>query len=408
MSGALSLGWRNIWRNRRRTIISMTAIGVGLLLVIFYSGMVGGMLGDAKNQLDNGGLGHVEVFAKDFRPRRDVTRFMAGDAEWRATLELPAGAEAGTRVLARGLATSARGNEPVQVIGAEWSQEPSLSAHLRVLPQGELPKADDARGVVVGEQLAERLGLKLGSKVRLMVQRADGEMGADLFRVRGIFHSIAPAIGQRQVYVSQDAARGLVGMEAGSHQLVIQLNDPEGADALASKLQASLGEGYEVKSWGELLPVLKRMDALTNNVVFALAFFVYVLVGLGVLNTMLMSVLERTREFGVLMSLGTRPSRIMKVVLAESFWIGTLSVVLGASLGALLSWYFSQNGLQLGGAGESIQLEGVTISKLVKTRFVWADVLKAAGFVYAMSLVVGLYPASRITKLQPAEALRRV
>src|SRR5690606_27793133 len=156
--------------------------------------------------------------------------------------------------------------------------------------------------------------------------------------------SIAPAIGQRQVYVSQVAERGLVGLEAGSHQLVILLNDPEDADALASKLQASLGEGYEVKSWGELLPVVKRMDALTNNVVFALALFVYVLVGLGVLNTMLMSVLERTREFGVLMSLGTRPSRIMKVVLAESFWIGTLSVVLGASLGALLSWYFSQNG----------------------------------------------------------------
>lgn len=124
MSGSLSLGWRNIWRNRRRTVISMVAIGVGLLLVIFYSGMVGGMLGEAKNQLDNGGLGHVEVFAKDYRPRRDVTRAMAGDSEWRSKLSLPAGAEAGTRVLARGLATSARGNEPVQVFGVEWSQEP--------------------------------------------------------------------------------------------------------------------------------------------------------------------------------------------------------------------------------------------------------------------------------------------
>ncbi|MGV3619406.1 MAG: ABC transporter permease [Archangium sp.] len=405
MSGSLALGWRNIWRNRRRTVISMVAIGVGLLLVIFYSGMVGGMLGDAKNQLDNGGLGHVEVFAKDFRPRRDVTKFMPGDVDWRSKLELPADAEAGTRVLARGLATSARGNEPVQVLGVEWSQEPLLSAHLRSLPQGQLP--DDARGVVVGEQLAERLGLKLGSKVRLMVQRTDGEMGADLFRVRGIFHSIAPAIGQRQVYVSQDAARGLLGIEHGSHQLVIQLVNPNDADAVSAKLKAALGDSYDVKTWGELLPVLKRMDTLTNNVVFALAFVVYALVGLGVLNTMLMSVLERTREFGVLMSLGTRPGRIMKVVLAESFWIGTLSVLFGATLGGLLSWYFSQNGINLGG-GESMQLEGVTISRIVKTRFIWADVFKAAGFVYVMSLVVGLYPASRITKLQPAEALRRV
>lgn len=406
MSGSLSLGWRNIWRNRRRTVISMVAIGVGLLLVIFYSGMVGGMLGEAKNQLDNGGLGHVEVFAKDYRPRRDVTRAMAGDSEWRSKLSLPAGAEAGTRVLARGLATSARGNEPVHVFGVEWSQEPGLSAHLRKLAQGQVP--GDARGVVVGEQLAERLGLKVGSKVRLMVQRTDGEMGADLFRVRGIFHSIAPVIGQRQVYVSQEAARSLVGLEHGSHQLVVQLDDPQQAEVVATSLKRALGDDYEVKTWGELLPVLKRMDTLTNNVVFALAFFVYVLVGLGVLNTMLMSVLERTREFGVLMSLGTRPSRIIKVVLAEAFWTGTLSVIIGASLGALLTWHFSQHGLQLGGASESIQLEGVTLSKLVKTRFMWSDVLKAAGFVYAMSLIVGLYPASRITRLQPAEALRRV
>ena len=241
-----------------------------------------------------------------------------------------------------------------------------------------------------------------------MVQRTDGEMGADLFRVRGIFHSIAPVIGQRQVYVSQEAARSLVGLEHGSHQLVIQLDDPQQAEVVATSLKRALGDDYEVKTWGELLPVLKRMDTLTNNVVFALAFFVYVLVGLGVLNTMLMSVLERTREFGVLMSLGTRPSRIIKVVLAEAFWIGTLSVIIGASLGALLTWHFSQHGLQLGGASESIQLEGVTLSKLVKTRFMWSDVLKAAGFVYAMSLIVGLYPASRITCLQPAEALRRV
>lgn len=407
MSGALSLGWRNIWRNSRRTLINMSAIGIGLLLVVFYSGMVGGMMGEAKNQLDNAGMGHVEIFAKGYRPRRDVSAAM-GDADGlRATLQLPAGAEVGTRVLARGLATSARGNEAVQVLGVEWAAEPALSAHLRQVKVGALPAPDDEHGVLVGEQLAERLGLKVGSKLRLMVQRADAEMGADLFRVRGIFHSIAPSIGQRQVYVSQPAARALLGVEGASHQVVVQLTDPLQAEQVATQLKAALGEKYEVLTWGELLPVLKRMEALTNNVVFALAFFVYLLVGLGVLNTMLMSVLERTREFGVLMALGTRPSRVIKVVLAESFWIATLSVVVGAAVGALLTWHFSQSGLRIMGTTESFQLEGATIDALIKTRFSLADIFKASSFVYVMALVVGLYPASRITKLQPAEALRR-
>lgn len=407
MSDTIRLGWRNIWRNRRRTLISMSAIGIGLLLVIFYSGMVGGMLGEAKYQLDGGGLGHVEIFAKGFRPRRDVAAAMPGTDQWRRTLRLPGGAEVGARVLGRGLATSARGNEPVEVFGVEWENETLLSAHLRDVRAGALPAADDPQGVLVGEQLAERLHLKVGSKLRLLVQRADSEMGADLFRVRGVFHSISPAIGKRQVYVSQAAARELLGLEGASHQVVIQLAEPDQADALAKEIQASLGEGFEVLSWGELLPVLRRMEALTNNVVFALAFFVYLLVGLGVLNTMLMSVLERTREFGVLMSLGTRASRVVKLVLAESFWIATLSVVLGAAAGGLLTWYFSTQGFRFMSGSEAFQMEGATVSTLVKTRFHLPDIFKAATFVYLMALVVGLYPASRITRLQPAEALRR-
>ncbi len=407
MNQALSLGWRNIWRNRRRTFISMSAIGVGLLLVIFYSGIVGGMIGEARNQLDNAGMGHVEVFAKGYRPRHDVGTAMPGVAQWRRTLQLPEGSEVGTRVLARGLATSARGNEPVEVFGVDWPDEQRLSAHLRQVVSGALPAPDDAHGVLVGEPLAERLGLKVGSRVRLMVQRADADMGADLFRVRGIFHSISPAIAQRQVYVSQPAARGLLGLEDATHQLVIQLARPEQADAVAAQLKATLGDQVEVLIWGELLPVLKRMEGLMDTVVFALATFVYLLVGLGVLNTMLMSVLERTREFGVLMALGTRPGQVVSVVLAESFWIASVSVVFGALLGGLLTWQFSHTGLQLSTGGESVVLEGATLSTLVKTRFSVADILKASSFVYAMALVVGIFPARRITRLQPAEALRR-
>lgn len=406
MSGALGLGWRNIWRNRRRTLISMSAIGVGLLLVIFYSGLMSGMMGDAKNQLDNAGMGHVEIFATGYRTSHDVGAAMPDAEEWRKTLQLPPGSEVGTRVLARGLATSARGNEPVQVMGVNWDDEKLLSAHLRDVRSGALPAADDTHGVLIGEQLAERLALKVGSKVRVMAQRADAEMGADLFRVRGIFHSLASAIGQRQIYISQPAARELLGMEKGSHQLLVQLPDPTRAEEVAAALRPSLS-GVEVLTWGDLLPVLRRMEAMMNNVVFFMAAFVYLLVGLGVLNTMLMSVLERTREFGVMMALGTRPKRIVAVVLAESFWISTIAVVAGAALGALLTYRFGLEGLQVMRGSESLQLEGATISTLVKTRFNPVDVLKATSLVYCMALVVGLYPASRITKLQPAEALRR-
>lgn len=408
MNASLSLAWRNIWRNRRRTILSMSAIGIGLLLVIFYSGLIGGMLGEAKNQLDNAGLGHVEAYAKDFRPKRTVSVVMPDEAQWASKLKLPPGSEWGTRVLSRGLATAPRGSEPIELWGVDWEREKLLTAHVRDVRQGALPAADDAHGVLVGEQLAERLQLKVGSKLRLMVVRADGEMGADLFRVRGVYHSIASAIGKRQVLVSQSAARELLGIDSGVHQLVVQLTDASQADALAASMQTALGPGFEVRSWATLFPVLVRMEALSNSVLYAVGFFVYLLVGLGVLNTMLMSVLERTREFGVLMALGTRPRRIVQLVLAESFWIATLSVVAGALIGALLTWHYSKTGINLyQGSSESISMEGINLSSTFKTRFRPSEVLKAGAFVYLMALIVGLYPASRISKLQPTEALRR-
>jgi ABC-type lipoprotein release transport system permease subunit len=240
-----------------------------------------------------------------------------------------------------------------------------------------------------------------------MAQRADAEMGADLFRVRGIFHSIAPAIGRRQLYLSIAAARSLLGVENVSHQLLLQLVDPRQSDQLATQLKASLGPSFEVRSWGELMPVMKRMEALTDSYSAVLAAFVYFLVGLGVLNTMLMSVLERSREFGVLMALGTRPAQVLKVVLAESFWIATVSVLIGGALGAFINWKFSQAGFVVNNGGESIQLEGLALSTLIKTKFSLVDVARASAFVYLMALVVGIYPASRITRMQPAEALRR-
>lgn len=407
MSGLLTLAWRNIWRHRRRTLFSMAAIGVGLVLVLFYSGLIGGMLGEAKNQLDNGGLGHVEVYAAGWRPKKSISVAMPDRAAWAAKVTLPPGTEVGDRVVAKALASSARGNEPVELLGVDFADEQKLSAHLRDVRQGALPEVGDDRGVLVGEQLAERLKLKPGSKLRVMVQRTDGEMGADLFRVRGVFHSMSSGIGKRQVLVTKAAARTLLGLGEVSHQVVIQLVDASMADAVSAQLEAALGPGYDVKTWGELLPVVKRMEALTNNVVFAIALFVYLLVGLGILNTMLMSVLERTREFGVLMSIGTRPARVVSLVVAESFWVATLSVVLGGLLGGLLTWYFSVHPLTLfSGSGESFDLEGVNLSTAIRARFDLRNVVKASSFVYAMALVVGVYPAMRIARLLPAEALR--
>lgn len=409
MRTILKIAWRSIWRNKRRTLISMCAVGIGLLLVIFYSGMMAGVLGEARDQLDNTGMGHIEITATGWRTHHAMIESIAAPEKLLADLSLPAGAESGWRVITRGLLSSARGSEGIELQGVNWAREAQLSAYLRDIRQGVRPEPNDDRGILIGEKLAGKLKVKVGSKVVLMAQRADGELETVLYRVRGIFHSLSPAISQRRVLVGESSARKFLGLGEVAHQLVIQLERASGADRSAQRLREKLGRSFEVLSYSELLPVLRNFEDLSGAVVWIAAVFVYSLVGLGILNTMLMSVMERTREFGVLRAVGTRPGRLVAQVLGESFWIATISGIFGLAMGLLLTWYGSQHSLiNIGGStgGEALEYAGTVMRSAVKTRFSPADALKAAVLVYVMALVTALYPAWKVARMPPARALR--
>jgi len=405
MRTILTIAWRTIWRNRRRTLISMSAVGIGLTLVIVYGGLLGGVLGQAVDQLDDSGMGHVEISAAKWRARRAVGETIASPDALIARLGLPAGAEVGWRVVGRGLITSARGSQGVELEGVDWAREARLSTHVRDVRQGALPGPGDDRGILIGDKLAARLHVAVGGKVRVMVQRADGELGVELYRVRGIFHSVAPAISQGRVLVNASAARQLLGVGDVAHQIVVQLADAADADRVAARLRATLGPAYDARSYGELMPALRTIEELAEVVVWLAALFVYSLVGLGIFNTMLMSVLERTREFGMLRAIGTRPGRVVAQVLGESFWIATLSAALGLAAGLALTWYGEHHSFVDVGGGEALEYGGAVIRSAAKTRFSPAEALKAASLVYVMALVTALYPAWKVARMPPARAL---
>ena len=157
MATVLKIAWRSIWRNRRRTLISMSAGGIGLTLVILYAGLIAGILGDAKEQLDNIGMGHVEISAAGWRAHRGAAESIDRPAALVATLDLPPLSEVGWRVSARGLASSARGSEGVELQGVDWAREAQLSAIVREIASGTRPAQTDEGGILIGEKLADRL-----------------------------------------------------------------------------------------------------------------------------------------------------------------------------------------------------------------------------------------------------------
>jgi ABC-type lipoprotein release transport system permease subunit len=302
--------------------------------------------------------------------------------------------------------SSAHGNEAVEVNGVDWKDEAKLAEYVRHVTAGALPADDDEHGVLVGDGLAAKMQLEVGNKVRLMVQRADGEMGADLFRVRGIYHAVVAGIGQRRVLVSRGALGKTLGVD-GAHDIVIQLDRAADAEPLAQRARAALGDGVQVVTYADLYPTFLAIEKLTGAIISFMSFFVYFLVGLGIMNTMLMSVLERTRELGVMQALGTRPAGIVTLIVSESFWIATLSVVVGLAIGLGVCWFGSTHTLldyskQM---GESIDMGGAVVTSSFKTELAARDVVGPAVFVYVMALVVGLYPAWRISRMRVVDAL---
>lgn len=403
------LAWRSLWRHGRRTVFSMLAVGLGLFFAVVYVGISDGMLRDASQRVDRTGLGHVQLHAPGFREEQDTAKVLHAPDALVARLSLPPGAKVSARVRAAALLASAWGSRPAEVLGVDPAAEAGVSEAIRDVVDGAPLSAGDGRGILVGKTLAERLRLKLGSKVRLTAQRPDGELGAALFRVRGVFGGEAPSMSQGLAYVTTSAARELLGLGDAAHEVVVLLPDGREADEVARALRLQAGPEVEVLSLSEFLPLWKDLSRLMDLVIFAIILVVYLMVGLGILNVMLMSVLERTREFGVLMAVGTRPREVVLQVLFEGVWVATLAVAVGLVLGLAVNAYGETYGLldYTEGFGEVYEAGGMAMSMQVRSVFsVWRG-LETAALVWLLTVLAGVYPAWRVATLRPADALRR-
>lgn len=386
----------------------MAASGLGVFFSIAFVGMMDGMLKDASERVDRMGVGHLQVSAAGYRLDPDPARVLADPAAVRARLSLPAGTRGSARLVSPGLLTGARGSRGVEILGVDPVAEAGVAEAIRSVVAGEPLSPDDARGVLVGKKVADKLRLKPGSSVRLTVQRSDGELGAGLFRVRGLFGGVAPSLSGSLVYLTTAGAERLLGVNDVAHQLVFQLPDGRQAEALAPTLRAAAGEGTEVLTLGELIPAWRSLQRLMDVLTFSLIVVVYLMVALGILNVMLMSVLERTREFGVMMAIGTRPGQVVSQVLWEAVWIATVAVGLGLAAGLAVNAYGERYGLldYSRAFGEIYEMGGMAMSMKLRSAFSVPRALEIAALIWTITVAVGLYPAWRVSRLRPADAMR--
>lgn len=419
MSGQLlQLAWRNLWRNRRRTCITLAAIALGYAMLLFVACLMAGL---RWQMIENGTsliLSQIQVHAPGYYPSRSIQKTIGGEKGTNVGALLAAITAdrrvyaAAPRVYGEGLVSAGDRSAGVELLGVVPGQEERVTLLQTQIIKGSYLMTRTPKSVTMGDKLASTIGVRLGSQIVLLTQAADGSMGNDLYTVGGIFHTGIDAMDLGLVLMPLSSLQELLQLPPGRiHEIGIKLVDITQATAVAAALQTRLATIVPIRAmaWPELAPELAAYVQFNRGITFVLFIIFFLLAVIGIMNTMLMAVFERTRELGMLMAIGMRPLQIIGLILAEAAGLAAASLLLGAAIGAPVLWYLQVHGLDLGGStGEVISLAGVLVGHLWYGRQDFAAYGEAALGLAVTALVSALYPAWRAAHFLPTEAMRKV
>lgn len=411
------IAWRNLGRNAKRTAITVTAIALGYAMLLLFACLLEGI---RQQMIENGTrllLSHLQVHAPDYYPDRSLYHTLGGQTgtdvqRLLVALEtLPAVRAASPRVYGYGLVGSHEHSAGAELVGVVPTQEARVTTlHTRLL-HGHYLSEQEPRGIVLGDKLAALLRVGLGSEVVIVTQAADGSIGNDLYRVRGIFHTGSDVLDRTLVLMPLPTLQDLLHLETNRvHEIAVHVTDAAEATPVAAAVQRHLRPllAVETRAWPVLAPELAEYARLNRSSTTILFGIVFVVAVIGVTNTMLMAVFERTRELGVLMALGMRPSSVVGLVLAEAGLLAVLSLLLGSGLSIPCLWYLAVYGLDLRQVLDSLSIVGVVLDPIWYGRHDLATYLRAGLGLALTAIGAALYPALRAARLQPVEAMRKV
>lgn len=407
---APNMAWRNIWRNRRRSLLTMAAIAFACALLVF---MLSFQFGTYETMIQSAvriHTGHFQIQAAGYMDDPSVRRVVADpERVGRILSEIPAVTAFAERAEAFALVSSETRTYGAMVRGVDPAREPAVSRLKHLVREGRFLAPDDTDAALVGRLLAENLKVGPGDALVFLGQGRDGSIAAAEVTVRGIIDSGQDEFDRGVLHVPLGFFQDAFFMGHAVHRVVAvvrSLRDvPEATEQVVRALaEEGDGENLAVRDWDALMPGLSQSIAI--DLVGGLVFYglLLVVVAFGILNTFLMAVLERTREFGVMMALGTSRRRLTRLLLAESMLLTALGVLVGVALGCGVTLFFEARGIDMGEASELLAQFG--ISGALHPRLGPLSLAIGPGLVLIVTFFAALYPALRVRRLTPVAAMR--
>lgn len=401
MKTILMLALRNLGRNKRRSFFSSLALSIGVALLFLITGFLNGEMESAIRQSINLQTGHVQVQSLNYDPARTSLK-------WEDLIKDPFSVSssiqndsrvlsATPKLLLTGVVNQGEETASVRIVGLEPNAEAN-NFYKNGLLDGEYIKDDDRSGIMIGQPLADRFGLKPGSSMHLLVNNSEGSITEQTFEVRGIYTTGVLAFDRVNILMPIAKAQSIGGAEGYASYIFVLLNDIKDTETVKTAISANAT--YKVQSYRDLNELLVLFEDVAQNYFGILYLIVLGITATVVMNTQLMAVYERTREIGILTSMGMKGRVVLSIFLTEAAYMAIAGVIMGIGLGWLAVKLFAINGFYYGDMGLDIMMSNTIYPFLVGKDFVQLSIY---GFI--ATILAGIYPAMLAAKLEPVEAL---
>ncbi|HJN74203.1 MAG TPA: ABC transporter permease [Myxococcota bacterium] len=399
------MAWRNLWRQSRRSMLTAVAMGLAVALCLASVALTEGIYATMGDALVTQSLGHVQLHHAEY----PTTKQPWLTIEDEGLVDRISGLEEVEGVTARLYGQALLGNEEDSsgaiLVGIEPGRELDIFPLDDKVVEGRFLAEDAALEVVLGEGLADDLDVGVGDQVVIITQATDGSLGNAALEIVGVVRSGRTTMDRSGAWLHLWDLQGVLALEGQVHEILVIGPDPEESGALLADIE-DLGTGdLLVRTWQAASPSTAQMMAMQDVSTMIFLGIIFGVAALGVLNTMLMAVFERTRELGLMKALGLTPLRMVALVLTESALLALLSCVFGGALGGLLDWYLVTEGLDFGAGFDGM---GVTFDPVIKGRVTLLGIAQVLSSLFVICVLASVWPAVRAARLRPVESMRSI
>ena len=401
----LSISWRNIWRNKTRSFVVITAVALGICAGVFSTAFMKGMMDQRTQSAISTEISHIQIHRQNYRQENSLQLYMN---ESMAVVEqikkINHVKGVSQRIIIQSMIASAETSSGVKIAGIYPENEKMVTNLSTKLVEGKYFKGVPKNPVVIGQKLADKLNVKLHSKIVITLQDMDNNITAGAYRIAGIFKTSNSNFDEMSVFVRYDDLSRLLALpEGASHEIAIFVDDNEMVDIIQNKVKEFIPD-YEILNWKEISPELSYLTEIMDMYMYIFIIIILLALLFGIINTMLMVILERRKEIGMLMAVGMSKIKVFTLILVETVQLSLVGGVMGVFTGGLISKYFETHAINM-----SMFAEG--LSKIGWDSMVYCSVeidmiFNVTIMVIIAGIIASVYPAYKALKYDPAEALR--